>query len=64
VQEELMNAKGDNFKYGFWAGKLTALGWVLGDPIDNLKIQHDYESYILEQRRARDDTIPPMEPST
>jgi hypothetical protein len=62
-QEELMNSKGDNFKYGFWVGKLTALGWMLGDPIADLKIHHDYQSYVLETRRARDDRspIPPIE---
>ncbi len=42
----------DNFQYGLFMGKLTALGWVLG--VDrssgDMGSHYDYEDFILEQR--------------
>ena len=47
---ELLRSQGDNFRYGMWAGKLMALEWVLGSPIDFLSIHHDYESWVAEMK--------------
>jgi hypothetical protein len=51
--------QGDNFKYGYYIGKLVALGWVLGEPSADMSIDHDFESWILEQRSHRGQ-IPPL----
>ena len=56
---ELLRSQGDNFKYGMWAGKLMALEWVLGGPIDFLKIHHDYESWVAEMK-LQQGSIPPL----
>ena len=60
-ESELMASWGDNFKYGYWSGKLVALEWVLGGPLDPVKIHHDFESYILEFRASREEIPPPEE---
>ena len=46
---EVAEWMGDNFKAGFYAGKLIALEWALGDaPGSGLAIDHDYESWMRE----------------
>lgn len=57
---ELANARGDNFKFGMWVGKLAALGWVLGEPIANVKIHYDFDSWEIDQCTEAD-RMPPLE---
>ena len=46
---EVSDYMGDNFRAGLYVGKMTALGWVLGDmPGADLAIEHDYEDWVRE----------------
>jgi hypothetical protein len=46
---------GDNFKYGYFMGKLAALEWVLGDaPSSDMTSHFDFEDWMREQKEAGD----------
>jgi hypothetical protein len=50
-----LDAKGDNFKYGMFIGKLAALGWVLGDESCDLKIHYDFDGFSRAQKQIGGD---------
>jgi hypothetical protein len=52
----LFDWSADTFKFGFLVGKLTALGWVLGDERGaEVASDYDYEDWRRTQKEAGDD---------
>ena len=45
---EILHSMGDTFKYGYLAGKITALGWVLGESSADMNIDYDFEDWSRE----------------
>jgi hypothetical protein len=46
--------KADTFKFGFLIGKLTALGWVLGEPSVDLSNHYDFDNWQRELKEGAD----------
>jgi hypothetical protein len=47
--ETPLDWNGDNFKYGFFAGRLAALSWVLGDKNSiEINCNLDFEDFLRE----------------
>ena len=44
-----LHPTGDNFRYGYLMGKMTALEWVLGNaPSSDIGIHFDFEDWMRE----------------
>jgi hypothetical protein len=45
---------GDNFKYGYFQGKVAALAWVLGESnTADLNNNYDFEDFVAEQEARK-----------
>lgn len=51
----LLDWEGDSFRYGFLAGKLVALAWVLGELAGaDLGAHHTFEDWVRELNAVND----------